>query len=205
MRKYIRVYIIFMQNYYAEFWHNQATMKVLGSLVVATSFFLLVASLCVGPANSLFCWSNSDSSADAEWEIQECVMTNSDTSCLSQYRLHNGELVPSYFGCHTTDIPCSFNCTATDCGKNAFTCCCSSDLCNEIERVTPSLKEVTRESGATEQTPATLPQTETPPVEGMSHRQHFTIACFVYIMATRKREYNISFFHEYRVAVIYIM
>lgn len=167
----------------ADFWHNQSSMKTLRSLplVMASSTLLLFASLCLTPASGLLCWKNLDTPADTKWKIETCNMTNNEVSCLAQYRLYNGEISHSYFGCHTTNTPCNATCNVTECTSNAFSCCCSSDLCNKAENLT--LEASTAES-LPHQTPA--PQeggtpTETPPAEGTSFRQrhiqmlHYTI------------------------------
>ena len=101
------------------------------------------------PTRALLCWSHF-CTAGTHWCMHTC---NSDEiACLAQYRTSGGQLAPSYFGCQATEVPCDHNCEATPGEGSTFTCCCSGDLCNSVEGLTPS-----------GDVPTSPPNTETPP------------------------------------------
>ena len=104
-------------------------MKFCGLLIASFSLILLLIESSTG---SLMCYSNTDFTENTEWNIQICNKTTNETSCLAQYRYHNDKLLPSYFGCHTTDTPCDPECNPVKGQGNDWSCCCSSDLCNEF-------------------------------------------------------------------------
>ena len=91
---------------------------------------LLMVGCLFSSSTALLCLHNTNFTKDSGWYIQECDTTENEISCLAQYRMHNGELLPSYLGCHATQLPCNRSCNATEGQNGDFSCCCSSDLCN---------------------------------------------------------------------------
>ena len=99
----------------------------------------LTVSLCLllPPTSALKCWHNSDHTPAATWSIQECDVEKNETACLLQYRLYNGQQLPSFSGCHTPKMRCNYCCDPTEGQDNDFSCCCSGDLCNEFHPPRP--------------------------------------------------------------------
>lgn len=100
-------------------------------------FALLIASFYLSlfmdsSTAALMCYNNTDFTENTEWNIQRCDTTSNEISCLAQFRLYNDQLLPSFFGCHTTEIPCDPTCNPIEGQGNDFSCCCSSDFCNEF-------------------------------------------------------------------------
>lgn len=118
--------------------HLPVNMKDKGLLSSSCVFLIILLSTLLDQANSLMCWQNSNS-VDNPWDIQECDTTvGNETTCLAQYRVHNGVQRPSYFGCHTPNTPCSRLCSVTEGQSNDYSCCCSGDLCNSVPGLTPN-------------------------------------------------------------------
>ena len=106
-----------------------------------TSLLPTLVLLCVTfttlptPTRALLCWTHY--CEDSEWCLQTCPPD--EISCLAQFRVDDDGLRESFFGCFETGVPCDPNCepmpTST---TNSFDCCCSGDLCNSVEGLTPS-------------------------------------------------------------------
>ena len=109
---------------------------------LCSSLVFLLIAICtiLDQTGALLCWQNSCSSTEDanHWHIQDCNTTDNETSCLAQYRSHNGIWIPSYFGCHATDTPCNQSCEVNEGQCNDYSCCCSGDLCNSLSEITPS-------------------------------------------------------------------
>ena len=96
---------------------------------------LFSSVLLISVAANRICWSNHCIDGQ-DWCFQTCNITAHELSCLAQYReTLNGEKVPAYFGCYNK--LCDELCEPVEKIISDFMCCCSGDLCNEIEDVTP--------------------------------------------------------------------
>ena len=129
-------------------------------LLLPPLFLLLptVILLSVTPvwANRL-CWTK-DCASDKEWCIQSCNLENNEFSCLAQgYIDTNDEYVATFFGCHHAQ--CDPTCTYEIGEALDFVCCCSGDLCNSIEGLTPTGDELTP-------SPNPYPTPPTDPLDG---------------------------------------
>ena len=114
--------------------------KLRSSALCLVFTFVIVFALTSVSANRI-CWSNRCANGQ-DWCFQTCNITGHELSCLAQYReTINGEKVPSYFGCH--DRVCGEVCEPSEGIVSNFICCCSGDLCNEIEDVTPTQEPLT--------------------------------------------------------------
>lgn len=130
-----------LQHWYTAKYHLPANMKGMGMLCSSCVFLVISLSTLLDQTNSLMCWQNTYS-ADNPWRIQECdIAAGNETTCLSQYRIHNGVQIPSYFGCHTPNTPCNRLCRVTEGQSNDYSCCCSGDLCNSLPEITPNASD----------------------------------------------------------------
>ena len=113
------------------------------SLLPPLSLFLsTVVILSVTPvqANRL-CWSKNCASGE-DWCMQTCDLENNELSCFAQgYVNADDEYVATFFGCHHAQ--CDPDCTYEIGEALDFVCCCSGDLCNSIEGLTPAGDELT--------------------------------------------------------------
>ena len=105
-------------------------------------------------ANRL-CWSNH--CLNSEWCIQTCNLDDDELSCLAQGRVgqNDGEYIASFFGCH--HAKCDPHCDPEIGDAQDFICCCSGDLCNSIQGLTPDGDDITPMTN-TEPTPTINPQ-----------------------------------------------